>query len=139
MTTPDPRLWEQIWVSATLGQARGLVEVGLTGPDRDAAEGVLSALDRRRDELTLLGAEAFEALLARSQTDPTDEDLTWLEREASFAERRAASHASSEAAHREAERRREAARAVRRALLELGSEALRLAVPFLLAVIRRAA
>lgn len=126
------------WLGEALGQARGFVEVGLQGGERDAVENVLGALDRRRDELALLGEEAFLSLMERFSSDrPGHEELDWLEDEASFAQRRAASHASSEVAHQEAMRRREAAAALRRVLLELGREALRLAIPFLVAAIRR--
>lgn len=125
------------WVGEAIGQARGFVEVALSDAERDAVESVLANLDGRRQELVLIGERAFLQLLNRFADGTAAEDLKWLEEAASYEERRAASHASSEAAHQAAEQRRAAMIELRRALLELARDSLQLAIPFLLAALRR--
>lgn len=126
------------WVDEALGTSRRFVASALRNDELVVAGRVLDALEARRSELETAGRERFLALLRRHGGGvPTREELVWLEVRANAADRRHASRLSSQLAHAEAERRRAAAEAVRQTLIELGSEAVRVALPFLLAALEK--
>lgn len=125
------------WIADALSNASSLVELGLDGKDRAVAETVIATLDARHAEIETLGQEAFLTVLARFSVRATDGELNWLASEASFEERRAASQATSAVAHEVAMRRRAALVALREVLLEVGRAAARVALPFLLAAVRK--
>ena len=137
------------WVEEALSTTRRFVAGALRDDELVVAGRVLDALEARRAELETAGRERFLALLGRSVVGsladassrgggvPTREELVWLEVRANAAERRHASRVSSQLAHAEAERRRAAAEAVRQTLIDLGSEAVRVALPFLLAALEK--
>lgn len=123
------------WLAKGIMRGRTLAD-RLSRPEKDAALSVLDVVEKHQGALADVGrARLLAAVTWSSLGDEAKARRAWLAGGATFAERRAASAASTTRTLEEAKRREAAWDEFKKFAVEAGQVALRVALPLLLAAL----